>query len=301
MIVPAHKPCILVVGTTGQIGDAIVRQVGAQDFHLSTPTHSELDITDESSIRRAFLRYRPDIVINAAAYTNVDLAETESQLAFTTNSTGPGLLAAACELTQTPFFHISTDYVFDGKNARPYSENDVVAPLNAYGKSKAAGEQAVRLATTRHIIIRTSWVFSVRGNNFVKSIIKKAYTDSTLSVVCDEWGNPTCADDVGKLLLFLSMHCIEQIRMGLEPRWGTYHFCNEKTVSRLEFAEAIVEAAAKRGMPKRAVLAMSSSELNSTARRPKNSSLDCALIRDVFGVKTRSWESCLKETLEKLI
>lgn len=301
MIALGKKPSVLVIGATGQIGSAIVRQAMADGISIFAPSHSELDISDDTSIRRALLHYVPDIVINAAAYTNVDRAETEPQLALAVNSIGPGLLAAACELTRIPVLHVSTDYVFNGESQHPYSENDKIAPLNTYGQSKAAGEQAIRLATGRHIIIRTSWVFSAQGKNFVKSIVQKASTNSTLSVVCDEWGNPTFATDVGGVLLFLSIHCITQISRGREPDWGTYHFCNENSVSRYQFAEAIVQGAAERGLTKRDINSISSSGLKSAIRRPKNSSLDCTLIRKVFGVETRSWKPGLEEVLEKLI
>tara|TARA_R110000868_G_scaffold102678_1_gene282849 strand:- start:28653 stop:29558 length:906 start_codon:yes stop_codon:yes gene_type:complete len=297
----SDKPNVLLVGATGQVGHEIALQAEAFGIAAATPLRSELDITDEASIREALELYRPDIVINAAAYTNVDRAEAETDLAFSVNGTGPALLAAACEAAQTPIFHISTDYVFDGTSPAPYRENDEINPLNAYGRSKAAGEQAIRLATKRHIIVRTSWVFGSRGTNFVKSILQRAETNAPLKVVSDEWGNPTGASDIGKLLLFLSVHCLKQISMGEDPTWGTYHFCNDMTVTRHQFAEVIIAGAAKRGRPECAIIPITSSALHSNAQRPRNSSLDCALIKETFGIQTRSWKPCLEEILDQIL
>lgn len=301
MTSPKRKPKLLLIGGAGQVGSEIARQASSYNLLVASPSHSELDITDDASIREALQQHMPDIVINAAAYTNVDRAETETNLAFAVNSSGPALLADACETTHTPIFHISTDYVFDGSYSRPYRENDEINPLNVYGRSKAAGEQAVRLATRRHMIVRTSWVFGIQGKNFVKSILQNAETNASLKVVSDEWGNPTCASDIGKLMLFLCEHSLKQIDMGHEPFWGTYHFCNERTVSRHQFAEVIMASAAKRGKAKLAIVPISSSELQPSTRRPRNSSLDCALIRETFGIQTRPWESCLEEMLDKLL
>src|SRR5207237_6952913 len=186
----------------------------------------------------AVQRERPDIVINAAAYTAVDRAEREAEAAFAVNATGPALLAAACKAAAIPLIHISTDYVFDGSKEGPYREDDPVNPLGAYGRSKAAGDRAVRAALAEHVILRTAWVYSAHGHNFVRTMLRLASERPVLRVVADQIGSPTSAADIAAAIGTI----VQQIAGG-KAGWGTYHFAGAGAVTWHGFAAAILELA----------------------------------------------------------
>ena len=212
---------MLVTGAGGQVATELVAESGALGFSIMALSRSQLDITDADAIAQAIATHRPGIVVNAAAYTVVDKAESEPELANAVNARGPGLLGAACDAAGIPLFHISTDYVFDGSATRAWQEDDPVNPLGVYGRSKAEGEALLRRATQRHIILRTAWIFGAQGNNFVKTMLRLAGERDRLSVVDDQSGNPTSATDVARVLLQLASSCIDQMKAGDDPYLGT--------------------------------------------------------------------------------
>jgi dTDP-4-dehydrorhamnose reductase len=198
---------ILVFGGGGQLGQELARIAPQREVALTALTHAQADVGDRAAVGAALDTYHPALVVNAAAYTNVDRAETETSAAFAANAQGPAVLASACVDAQVPLLHVSTDYVFDGRRARPYRESDPINPINAYGRSKAAGEAAVRKAHPRHVILRTSWLYSEFGNNFLKTIVRLAQEREELRVVADQRGSPTSTRDLANAILRIA------------PRW----------------------------------------------------------------------------------
>lgn len=243
-------------------------------------------------------RLRPDLVINAAAYTAVDGAETEPERAMAINGRAPGFLAEECAALGVPLIHLSTDYVFSGQGDRPWRETDPVGPTGVYGQSKWMGEEAIRNRLEQHLILRTAWVFGRHGENFVKTMVRLGRTQQALRVVTDQVGCPTAAEDLARMLLAIS----ERVRRDpLEPNWGTYHYAGTPPVSRLEFAQAIFRHAVPDVLPQAPVLTgIPSRAYASVARRPLNSVLDCGLIRQRFGIEAPAWEPALARVLGAL-
>lgn len=291
----------LVTGADGQVGSALAAENGLHGIAVTALPRRLLDISDPDSIARAIAAHKPDIVINAAAYTAVDKAESEPEAADLVNATGPALLGAACRSAGIPLFHISTDYVFDGGAGRPWREDDPVNPLGAYARSKAAGEARLREETDRHLVLRTAWVFSAHGVNFVKTMLRLAAERDRLSVVDDQTGCPTSANDVARALLQMAASCMDMAQAGNEPPWGTYHFCNAGITSWCGFARAIMEGSARRGGPSVPVAPIATAEYPTPAKRPANSALDCGKVKDVFGIVPRSWKESLGDVLDRLL
>lgn len=262
---------ILVAGGQGQVGRALATLGAERDLDIVALGRTELDITDAGSIKAAFDRYKPGVLINAAAYTAVDRAETEPDLVFAINETGVKLLADACAVANIPMLHISTDYVFDGLKKGFYDECDPVKPGAVYGRSKEAGECALRKRLEHHIILRTSWVFGDQGNSFVKTIVRLAQSQDCIRVVDDEIGGPSSAKSIAKALVGLAGRYQTQDQIP----WGTYHFCQKPYVSRYQFAKKIIKHSAELGLLDRKVeiKAISSSDFNSIVARPPNTKL----------------------------
>ena len=258
----------------------------------------ELDITQPEAILPLFEPFSPDLVINCAAYTAVDKAESEPELAFAVNRHGPANLSDACKKLEVPLIHISTDYVFDGNAKRPYREDDPVDHLGVYGQSKWAGEEAVRSRLKEHLIVRTSWLYGVHGNNFVKTILRLAREKDELRVVDDQEGCPTWTGELADTLL--AMVNLISKNMGDAP-WGTYHYCGAGTASWYDFARAIVDEASQRESLKALHLSpISTSEYPTPAKRPKRSVLDCTKTERTFGTRRRHWQEGLRLMLEEL-
>ena len=292
---------LLVTGAGGQVGGKLIAQAAAHGFAAIATTRTELDITDRAAIEAAFASLKPDAVINAAAYTAVDRAESEAELARAINADAPGLLGAACDRTGIPLLHISTDYVFDGSAARPWREDDPPAPLGVYGRSKAEGEAALRAATANHIILRTAWVFSPCGSNFLKTMLRLAAERDELTVVDDQKGSPSAAIDIAQVLLTLARLSLDRQAAGEAPPCGTWHFCNKGVTSWYEFACAIMTGAAQRHAPAARVRPIPTSAYPTPARRPANSALDCAKLTRDFGIVPRPWEDALDDVLDRLL
>jgi dTDP-4-dehydrorhamnose reductase len=281
---------VLVTGAGGMTGAELVRQASALDWSVSAFTKDELDIVDGSEVDGAVARVKPDIVFNAAAYTSVDKAETETELAMAVNAAGAGNLARSAHVHGAAIVHISTDYVFDGESSEPYQPSDRVAPINVYGESKLAGEIAVSEACERHVIVRTSWVYSHEGKNFVRTMLRAADEGRELRVVNDQHGCPTSSADLAGALIRVA----EQI--GKATVNGTYHFCNSGQTTWFEFAKAIFESSPN--PPK--IIPVSSSAFPSAAKRPAWSVLDTSSFERTFGLTPRHWRDALADTLRRI-
>ena len=290
---------ILVAGGQGQVGSALAQQGLEQSLDLIALSRQNLDITSAESIAAVFNEYEPDLLINAAAYTAVDKAESEPELAYAINETATALLADACAERGIPMLHISTDYVFDGTKDSPYVETDAVNPIAVYAKSKEAGERALRERLERHIILRTSWVFGVQGNNFVKTMVRLAKDRDRLTVVADQFGGPSSARGIAEALLTIAA----QYQSGSSIAWGTYHYCQKPYVSWHQFAEAIVARAIEKGLVDHAVelVPIPSSEFPTPVLRPKNSRLCTDKICKSLCVNQSDWDSDLDIVLENLL
>ncbi len=273
---------ILVTGINGQAGWELARRGPGQGYEIIGCSHADLDITDHQSLTAKLEEISPALVINCAAYTAVDQAESDKKTAWAVNRDGPACLAKGCLSHQIPLIHLSTDYVFDGRSSRPYKENDPVNPLGVYGKSKEAGEQEIRRILPAHLIIRTSWVFGAHGHNFVKTMLRLGKTKKELKVVADQWGCPTFAGDLADGLLKIC----RKIQLNRDIPWGTYHYCGSSKVSWYEFA-MLIFAAVQDKIPLRVkkVAAITTGEFPAPAKRPGNSVLDCSRIKHAFNVE----------------
>jgi len=289
---------LLVTGAGGQLATELVRQAGVHQIIALART--ELNIADVAAVFKAVENIAPDAVVNAAAYTAVDRAESEAKIAFATNRDGPAHLATACAAQGIPLVHVSTDYVFDGTKAGAYTEQDSVAPLGVYGLSKAEGEAAVRIALPEHIILRASWIFSAHGNNFVKTMLRLAGERDELRVVADQQGCPTAAGDLAAAIL--AMLPVAVAHRGRGERWGTYHFCQPEATTWHGFAEAIIDLARAAGsrVRVRSIVPITTADYPTPARRPANSVLDCAKLTSVFGIQPRPWRVSLHEVIQEL-
>jgi dTDP-4-dehydrorhamnose reductase len=287
---------ILLLGSNGQLGWEILRMAKFGDAECLGLDRPEFDITDRQAVGKAVDKGKFSIVINAAAYTAVDKAESERDEAFAVNAEGPGSLASVCVQQGIPMIHISTDYVFDGLKGSPYVETDPVCPTSAYGESKAAGENAVRDQIESHLILRTSWLYSTHGNNFVKTILRLASERKELRVVADQHGCPTYAADLAAAILHIAKH----IQSGQAIPWGTYHYCGKGVTTWHGFAEKICELAREhRPLQVKRIKAISTEEYPTPAKRPHYSVLDCSKIENVFGIQAGPWQDSLAEMLAR--
>lgn len=287
---------ILVSGGLGQVGSALAAMGKERGLKLFSLSRAELDITDHSSIAAAVRKYQPEILINAAAYTAVDKAESRGADAYMINEIGTALLADACVAADIPMLHLSTDYVFDGSKEGAYVEEDPLNPLSIYGKSKAAGESALRRRVERHIILRTSWVFGTQGNNFVKSIVRLAKDRGQLEVIADQFGGPSSARGIATALLEIAI----RIMQSGDVTWGTYHYCEKPYVSWFHFATEIVESAAQLGVLSNSVeiFPVTSSQYGSKAQRPANSRLDTTKFESQFDLVVPAWYDSITDVIE---
>ncbi len=281
----------LVFGTTGQLGIELGRTAPRGTLLLALGREAA-DLTQPVTCAGIIEATDADVVINAAAYTAVDAAEADRATAQMVNAEAPGAMARAAARRGIPFLHVSTDYVFDGTGTRPWREDDPTGPLGVYGQTKLAGEQAVVAAGGRHAILRTSWVFSAHGRNFVKTMLRLGRERRDLSVVDDQKGGPTPAADIARALLTLA----EAILAGRPG--GLFHFAGAPTVSWADFADAIFDAAALAHRP--AVHRIATSAYPTPARRPLNSALDCTRIRDLHGIEQPDWRRGLADVLKEL-
>ena len=283
---------ILLTGANGQVGWEIARR--AVDHKVLALDHAALDITDAQAVARVLSDSGAAVVINAAAYTAVDRAEQEPEVAFAVNRDGPAHLAAACARLGIPLLHISTDFVFDGLKPGPYGEDDPVAPLGVYGRSKWEGEQAVRDTLAAHLILRVSWVFGAHGHNFVKTMLRLARERDELRVVADQHGCPTYAGDIADVLLAMVGRIVASQELG----WGTYHYCGTPPTTWHGFAQTIVALAQTvEPLKTTSVVPIATVDYPTPAVRPANSVLDGTRIKTYFGIEPRPWLQGLQAML----
>jgi len=283
---------ILVFGATGQVARELIGRGAAWGIGIAALGRAAADLADPEACAAAVAAAEADAVINAAAYTAVDRAETEPALAEVVNAAAPGAMARACAARALPFLHVSTDYVFDGAPGRPWREDDPTGPLGVYGVTKRAGEAAVAAAGGPHAILRTAWVFSAHGSNFVRTMLRLGAERDSLRVVDDQIGGPTPARAIAEALLDIA--AAFQAGRGAS---GVFHFAGAPAVSWAGFARAIF---AQRGGRAPEVISIPSSDYPTPARRPLNSVLDCGRIAAAYGIAQPDWRTGLDAVLEEL-
>lgn len=279
---------VLVFGTNGQVATELRRKSQADTVFLG---RKEADLSRPEDCAEAIRRIGPSVVINAAAYTAVDQAEVEEALATTVNGAAPAAMARAAAELGVPFVHVSTDYVFNGTGDRPWQPDDLPGPLGAYGRSKLAGETAIHAVGGQFAVLRTSWVFSALGNNFVKTMLRLGGERDSMNVVADQIGGPTAAADIADCLLQIAAQMSENRDLG-----GTHHFSGTPTVSWAGFATEIFRQA---GLPTH-VTPIPASEYPTPAPRPANSRLDCSSLKQMFGIQQPDWKIGLAAVLTEL-
>jgi dTDP-4-dehydrorhamnose reductase len=289
---------IAVTGSHGQVARSLAERSGESGCEVVCIGRPALDLARPETIEQALAACGADVLVSAAAYTDVNKAEAESELAELINAQAPGLLAARANALGIPLIQLSTDYVFDGTKPDPYIEDDPISPLNAYGRSKANGERAVAVANPRHAILRTSWVYSPFNRNFVRTMLELARKQSEVRIVMDQIGNPTAAADIAGGILAVARNLVEG--QG-EERYGTFHMAADGIATWADFAMAIFAASAERSGPAARVIPITSSEYPTPARRPANSRLDCAKIARVHGVSLPHWRSSLPPCVGRIL
>ena len=286
---------ILVTGGSGQLATALHAAGGAQMTVVGRPS---FDFDHPASIGHCFERTRPALVINCAAWTAVDLAETHPDAAWRANQAGPASLALLCAAADIPLIHVSTDYVFDGAKGMPYREDDPTSPTGVYGESKLAGEQAVLAACPKATVLRTSWVYAATGKNFVRTMLALSATHNRLRVVADQRGCPTNARDLAAAIMAVA----NQVLSGWQPAYGgVFHAAGAGDTTWWGLAEAVFAEVGRHGGRVPEVAAISTADYPTPARRPADSRLDCGKLHDVFGVRLPRWEPSLALTVAEIV
>ncbi|MDH5444167.1 MAG: dTDP-4-dehydrorhamnose reductase [Gammaproteobacteria bacterium] len=284
----------LVTAANGQVGHALSQLAEAYDVDVVSLPRTALDISQAQSIEQAIGETKPDIIINAAAYTAVDKAESDQKTAFLVNETGAANLASACHKANLPLIHISTDYVYSGEQTTSYKETDGTGPLNIYGKSKLAGDMAIVDLLTRHIILRTSWVFGLHGNNFVKTMLRLGKDRDELGIINDQHGGPTAAEDIAETILKLCGF----IQKG-DVEWGLYHYSGQPACSWYDFAVEIFDHARSLDFDQGVtVKPIPTSDYPTPAARPKSTILDCSKIKNRYNIPQPDWRSRLDTLIQ---
>jgi dTDP-4-dehydrorhamnose reductase len=289
---------ILVVGRDGQLARSLAEKASARGLALSFAGRPETDLAEPDTLRRAVARSGAGLIINAAAHTAVDQAEDEPEAAHALNAVAPRVLAEAAREAGARLIHVSTDYVFDGSGDRPWREDDPTGPRSVYGRSKLEGEEAVRAALPDHAIVRTAWVYSPFGRNFVRTMLTLAETRDSLSVVGDQVGNPTSALDLADGLLAIADTWERAPGLG---SGATYHLAGTGSASWAEFAREIFALSRARGGPSATVTAIATADWPAKAPRPANSRLCSDAFADTFGYRAPPWTDSLAEVVERLL
>lgn len=282
---------VLITGSQGQVGQCLTNLLSDRnDIEVVAYDREHLDITREDQVKVILNELKPDVIINAAAHTAVDKAETDIELSYAINRDGPLHLAKAAQSLDALFMHISTDYVFDGDKSDPYVETDTPNPKGVYGQSKLAGEEVVAEHCSRYTILRTAWVFGEHGNNFVKTMLRLGKEHPELGIIGDQFGGPTYAGDIANALVMIMDQFNDQ------DQSGVYHFSGQPHVSWYQFAKAIFEAAEQYGLlDKQPQLnEITADQYPLPAPRPANSRLNCSKVQSVFGINPSDWMSALK-------
>jgi len=288
---------LLITGREGQLACALLEaaaSVGVQAVAIGRPG---IDVTDEWSVTEVIARERPDILVNTAAYTAVDKAESEPILAHAVNALGAEFVAKACAAHAIPIIQISTDHVFDGTKDGPYVEGDPTAPVNVYGRTKLEGEERVARACQHHLILRTAWLYSPWGANFVKAMLRLARTQPSIGVVNDQMGSPTSAPHLARIVLDIAARAVTN---PADTRWGIYHAVGAGDTSRFGLAQEIFRYAAAQGLPAAEVIAIATSAYPTPAQRPADSRLNCDKLRMTFGFELPDWRLGVEDCVAKL-
>jgi len=297
---------ILLLGKNGQVGWELQRSLSELGELVSLGRNADQnpgglcgDLSNLEGIASTIKEVRPDAVVNAAAFTAVDQAESHVDTAFLINAEAPGRIARECNMLGAWLVHFSTDYVFDGKSENPLRENDATNPLSVYGQSKLDGEAAIEAVTDRHVILRTSWVYGVHGQNFIKTIMRLAKERETLSIVDDQWGAPTGAE----LLADVAAQIIPQFAKS-DGKAGLYHCSASGTINWHGYARFIIETALENGLSFKtapdAIKAIPTSQYKTAATRPSNSRLNCAKIEQAFSLKLPPWQSGVARVIAEI-
>lgn len=289
---------ILIIGANGQVGKHCIEQALKRSLAYTACIRSDLELTNSTDISSYITQLKPSAVINCAAFTAVDKAETEHLLANQINTFAPEAMAQACQNLDIPFVHISTDYVFSGEKVGGYTELDSVSPINHYGYSKLQGELAVLKSCDKAFVLRTSWVFSEYGNNFVKTMLKLAQVHDSLNIVDDQWGCPTYAGSIADVIFSL----LEKSKAEAVPSTGLYHLCDQGKTNWHDFAAEIFTQAYAANLitQKPALTGIPSSDYPTPAPRPKNSELCSLKLENDFAIKLPLWGVTLRKVLSKL-
>ncbi|WAC47056.1 dTDP-4-dehydrorhamnose reductase [Asticcacaulis sp. SL142] len=289
---------IAVTGTKGQVVSALIAAAqNYSDIEIIPIGRPQLDLSRPDSIGPAITAIKPDAVISAAAYTAVDQAESDANMAEQVNATAPAILAHTTSALNIPLVHLSTDYVFDGLKTGAYDETDRPSPINVYGRTKRAGEQAV-LAESGHVVVRTSWLYSPYGHNFVKTMYRLAHTHDEVRVVDDQYGGPTSARDLADALL----NVCERLGNDRDPALrGLFHFTAPDSGSWADLADAVFTDLAARGMRRPELIRIPSAQFPTAAKRPPNSRLDCRKISQAYGLALPPWRHSLMTCLDEMM
>jgi dTDP-4-dehydrorhamnose reductase len=290
------KARVLILGSGGQLGTELVRAAPPAAEPIAYSRY-EVDVTDEDALRVAVRSARPHYILNAAAYTAVDRAESEPAIAYAANTFGPRILAEECRALNAWLIHFSTDYVFDGSGTTPWKESDPTGPLNVYGRTKLEGEMAITAAGCRHLIFRTSWVYAAHGNNFLRTMIRLSRERSQLRIVNDQLGAPTSANEIARAVWKALGRINGKAGTAVEP--GIYHMTCEGIASWYDFARAIFAKLEGR-IPVPEILPIASAEFPTPAIRPHNSALNCEKLARIFGVRLAPWQNALEEVIDNL-
>jgi dTDP-4-dehydrorhamnose reductase len=291
---------LLIAGWQGQVARALVEMApGAPDVTACTVGRAALDICEAKTIERAMVNTRPDVVINSAAYTAVDKAEMDHDRAYAMNRDGARALALAAAKAGVPIIQLSTDYVFDGTQPAPYVEDDAPNPVTVYGRSKLAGEEAVRAANPRHVIVRTAWVHSPGGSNFVRTMLRRAGDREDVRVVADQSGNPTYAPHLCSAVLEVARQVVAKPEGSAV--WGVYHAAGKGVTSWHGLASEVMRVSAELGGPSVAVHAIAAADYPTAAARLANSALDCSKLDRVFGIRLPRWQDGARACVERLL
>lgn len=288
---------VVVTGADGQLGRALARTSWPPGCTLHRLSRHDLDIRDAPSVLNRLRQIEPGIIVNAAAYTDVDGAERDPETAAAVNCTAVHSLALASREIGSALIHISTDFVFDGTRRTPYAESDYINPLGVYARTKADGEERLRAALDRHIIIRTSWLFSAHGRNFLTTMLRLARTRTEISVVDDRHGCPTPAASLASAIAVVA----SRMRSGGATPWGTYHLCGAPPTTWFGFAERIFAAAAPWLDHPVRLKAISGSDFPTPAPRPQSTILDCRRLREQFLIDLPNWADALRDTVREAL
>lgn len=289
---------ILITGKKGQLVSALERAFENTLHEIIKIGRPEIDIANPLQLHAKIIELKPDLVISAAAYTAVDNAEQDSETANKVNGFAPLIMARACSELSIPIIHISTEFVFSGDKITPYVENDDTNPINIYGESKLLGENAIINETQDYVILRTSWVFSEIGNNFVKSILRAGQNKSLIEIVNDQIGCPNNAHDLAAGILIVAEKIVKDKNPNLR---GIFHFSGQNYVSRSQFAKIIYQSAAKAGFKVPKIIEINSSQFLSPAARPKNSFLNCQKLKQMYDIEINNWQTNLDDCVNKVL